>query len=331
MRLVVLDGFTANPGDLDDSELRGLVDECQIYERTSPAEIVSRAANAEILLTNKTVLDAAVLAQLPTCRYIGVLATGYNVVDLSTARNQGITVTNIPAYSTDSVAQAVFAHLLEHTHRVADHTRWAKERWSGHRDFSYTDGAITELAGLTMGLVGFGAIGQAVARIAMAFGMRILVSTRTVPSELPSGILPSDLSTVEASARFRFVDLDTLFRESDVISLHCPLTSATERLISASNLAKMKQTAILINMGRGGLVDESALATALQHEQIAGAGLDVLSSEPPQADNPLLSVRHCTLTPHYAWATAAARRRLLKIATENVRTYLKKKPKNVVS
>ncbi len=331
MRLVVLDGFTANPGDLDDSELRGLVTDCQIYERTAPTEIVSRAANAEILLTNKTVLDAAVLAQLPTCRYIGVLATGYNVVDLVAARRQGIIVTNIPAYSTDSVAQAVFAHLLEHTHRVAAHTVWAKEHWSGHRDFSYTDGAITELAGLTMGVVGFGAIGRAVARIAAAFGMRILVSTRTVPSTFPSDILPSDLSTAEASERLRFVDLDTLFCESDVVSLHCPLTLTTERLISASNLAKMKRTAILINTGRGGLVDESALATALQNEQIAGAGLDVLSCEPPRADNPLLSAPHCTITPHYAWATAAARQRLLKIATENVRAYLEKQPKNVVS
>ncbi|MDD3469184.1 MAG: D-2-hydroxyacid dehydrogenase [Thermoguttaceae bacterium] len=331
MRIVVLDGFTANPGDLDDSDLRGLVADCRIYERTSPAEIVRRAAHAEILLTNKTMLDAAVLAQLPECRYIGVLATGYNVVDLVAARRHGITVTNIPAYSTDSVAQAVFAHLLEHTHRVAAHTRWAVEHWSNHRDFSYTDGAITELAGLTMGLVGFGAIGHAVARIAAAFGMRLLVSTRTVPSELPTDILPGGLSATEAAKWLRFVDLDTLFRESDVISLHCPLTPSTERLISAERLAMMRRTAILINTGRGGLVDEPALAAALRNGQIAGAGLDVLSSEPPQSDHPLLSAPHCTITPHYAWATAAARRRLLEIATGNVRDFLNGHPQNVVS
>ena len=323
MRMVVLDGYTANPGDLDDTALRSLVEDYRCYERTAAAQTLERAENAEILLTNKTVLDASTLAKLPHCRYIGVLATGTNVVDIAAARQAGITVTNVPAYSTNSVAQAVFAHLLNWTHRVSDHTTWVREHWAGYRDFSYTDGPILELAGHTFGIVGFGAIGRAVARIADALGMELVILTRTIPTEIPFDLYVDQLRFAESPEEF--------FGACDVVSLHCPLTPQTERFINAERLAMMRRTAFLINTGRGGLVDESALAQALKTGQIAGAGLDVLSCEPPLPENPLLTAPHCTITPHYAWATQQARARLLKIATQNVQKFLEGTPQNVVS
>ena len=323
MRMVVLDGYTMNPGDLDDSALRMLVDECVIHERTPASEVVARSKDAEILLTNKTVLDASVISQIPKCRYIGVLATGTNSVDLAAAREAGITVTNVPAYSSKSVAQAAFSHLLHWTHRVAEHSEWVRKHWALHTDFSYTDGPILELAGRTFGVVGFGEIGRSVAQIADAFGMELLILTRTIPSSIPPELMVDQLRFAETP--------DEFFGECDVISLHCPLTPTTEKLISAERLAQMKPTTFLINTSRGGLIDETALAEALQSGRIAGAGLDVLSCEPPTPDNPLLSAPHCTITPHYGWATTAARTRLLAIATENLRLFLDGKPQSVVS
>ncbi|MDO4558776.1 MAG: D-2-hydroxyacid dehydrogenase [Planctomycetia bacterium] len=323
MRMVVLDGYTANPGDLDDTPLRNLVDEFEWYERTSTDQILSRATDAEILLTNKTILDATTLTRLPRCRYIGVLATGTNVVDLAAARQAGITVTNVPAYSTISVAQAVFAHLLNWTHRVAEHSEWVREHWAGHPDFSFTIGPLPELMGRTFGIVGFGAIGRAVARIADAFGMELVILTRTIPDKIPDDLHVDQLRFAESP--------DEFFGVCDVVSLHCPLTPLTEKLINAERLTQMRRTAFLINTGRGGLVDEEALATALWTGQIAGAGLDVLSCEPPRPDNPLLKAPHCTITPHYAWATRAARQRLMNVATQNVRAFLLGQPENVVN
>ncbi len=317
MRIVVLDGFTLNPGDLSWDELRSLGD-CEIHERTAPEATCERAAGAEIVLTNKVVLDAPVLARLPRLRYIGVLATGYNVVDLEAARARGIVVTNVPAYSTRSVAQLTFALLLELTHHVGHHAQTVREgRWSQSRDFSYADTPLIELEGLTMGLIGYGRIGAAVSELAAAFGMTVWAHTRTRPRATPVPV--------------RRVELEPLFRQSDVVSLHCPLTPETRHLVNAERLAWMKPTAFLLNTGRGPLVDEAALADALIRGRLAGAGLDVLSSEPPAPDHPLLRAPHCLITPHFGWATGAARQRLMKIAVANVRAFLEGESQNVVS
>lgn len=316
MKIVVLDGFTLNPGDLSWDELRALGD-CKIYDRTAPHETLARAAEAEILLTNKVVLGREHLARLPKLRYISVLATGTNVVDLAAARERGIPVSNVPAYSTMSVAQATFALLLELTHHTGHHAQAVRQgRWSQCPDFSFHDFPLIELAGRTMGIVGFGSIGRAVAAIAHAFGMNVLAYN---PSPKP------------APEWVRFVDLETLFRESDVVSLHCPLTPQTERLVNAARLALMKPTAFLLNTSRGPVVDEPALAAALNEGRLAGAGLDVLSVEPPPPEHPLLRARNCIITPHYAWATGAARRRLMQVSVENVRAFLAGRPQNVVN
>lgn len=316
MKIVVLDGFTLNPGDLSWEELRAL-GECVIYDRTAPEETLTRAAEAEIVLTNKVVLSREHIARLPRLRYISVLATGTNVVDLAAARERGIPVSNVPAYSTMSVAQATFALLLELTHHTGHHAQAVRQgRWSQCPDFSFHDFPLIELAGLTMGVIGFGSIGRAVAGIARAFGMAVLAFNPS-PKPAPEGV--------------RFVELESLFRESDVVSLHCPLTPQTERLVNAARLALMKPTAFLLNTSRGPVVDESALAAALNEGRLAGAGLDVLSIEPPPPDNPLLRARNCLITPHYAWATAAARRRLMQVTVENVRAFLAGRPQNVVN
>ncbi len=316
MKIVVLDGYTLNPGDLSWDSLAALGD-CEVYDRTPPDEIAERAAGAEIVLTNKVVLDRARLESLPDLGYIGVLATGYNVVDARAARERGVVVTNVPDYATPAVAQAVFAHILELTHRVAHHAQTVRDgRWSDGPDFCYWDFPLVELNGLVMGIVGLGRIGSAVADLARAFGMTVLACTRT-PQVPRDGI--------------RFVDLDRLLSESDVVSLHCPLTPETEGLISAERLALMKPSALLINTSRGPLVDEQALADALNSGRPAGAGLDVLAVEPPSRDNPLLAARNCFLTPHYAWATRAARARLMKTVVENVKAFLDGRPQNVVS
>jgi glycerate dehydrogenase len=317
MKIVVLDGHTLNPGDLSWQELRSLGD-CEIHDRTASAEVLARAANAEIVLTNKTVLTRDLIAALPRLRYIGVLATGTNVVDLAAARERGIPVTNVPAYATPSVAQLTFAFLLELTLHVGHHAQTVREgRWTRSEDFCYWDRPLVELAGLTLGIVGFGSIGRAVAGIARAFGMNVLVNDCRRPPALPP-----DLA---------FVDLETLFRQSDVVSLHCPLTEETRHLVNAERLAWMKPTAFLLNTGRGPLVDEAALAAALNSGRIAGAGLDVLSAEPPPPDNPLLGAKNCLITPHIAWATAAARERLMNVAVENVRAFLAGRSQNVVN
>ncbi len=316
MKIVVLDGYTLNPGDLSWDSLAALGD-CNVYDRTPPDEVAERAAGAEIVLTNKVVLDRTRLETLPDLRYIGVLATGYNVVDARAARERGLVVTNVPDYATPAVAQAVFAHILELTHRVAHHAQTVRDgRWSDSPDFCYWDGPLVELNGLVMGIVGLGRIGSAVAALARAFGMTVLACTRT-PQVPRDGV--------------QFVDLDRLLGESDVVSLHCPLTPETEGLMSAERLALMKPSALLINTSRGPLVDERALADALNAGRPAGAGLDVLAVEPPRRDNPLLAAKNCFLTPHYAWATRAARARLMKTVVENVKAFLDGRPQNVVT
>jgi glycerate dehydrogenase len=317
MRIVVLDGYTLNPGDLRWDGLEAL-GPCTVYDRTPPEETVARAAEAEIILTNKTVLSRETLQRLPRLRYVGVLATGYNVVDVDAARERNVLVTNVPDYATSSVVQMVFAHLLNLTLRVADHGRGvAAGRWTQSDDFSYWDYPLVELAGLTLGIVGLGRIGRSVAVVAQSLGMNVLAHNATTPTRPPAGV--------------HFVDLEELFRQSDAVSLHCPLTPATHRLVNAERLALMRPTAYLINTGRGPLVDESALADALNSGRLAGAGLDVLSSEPPPADNPLLTAKNCCLTPHIAWATRAARRRLFDVAVANVRAFLAGTPQNVVN
>jgi glycerate dehydrogenase len=315
MRIVVLDGFTLNPGDLSWDELRSLGD-CEIYNRSLPPELMQRAARAEILLTNKTVLNGEAIGNLPRLRYIGVLATGTNVVDLPAACARGIPVTNVPAYGTASVAQATIGLLLELTNGVGHHAQTVRSgRWSQNPDFCYWDQPLVELGGLTMGIVGFGRIGRAMADLAHAFGMKILVAA---PGQKP------------VPAFVQRVDLEALFRESEVISLHCPLTPETKELVNARRLSWMKPTAFLLNSSRGALIDEPALAEALNAGRIAGAGLDVLSQEPPSPENPLLQARNCIITPHCAWGTRAARQRLMTMAVENVKAFLQGTPQNVV-
>jgi len=319
MNIVVLDGYTLNPGDLTWKDLEAL-GRCTVYDRTGPKEVVPRAKEAEIALTNKTVLSSEVIKQLPKLKYIGVLATGVNVVDIEAARDAGIPVTNVPAYSTPSVAQLVFAHLLNLTHHVGAHSETVRSgRWASNPDFCYWDTPLIELAGLTMGIIGFGRIGRAAAKPALAFGMKVIVYDVVEPSS-PASDLP-----------VQFVGLDDIFRLSDVVTLHCPLTPQTQNIINRERLEMMKNTAFLINASRGPLVDERALAEALNNEEIAGAGLDVLSSEPPEKDNPLLKAKNCFITPHIAWATRAARQRLLKVVVDNVASFLAGNLQNVVN
>lgn len=308
MKIIVLDGYGLNPGDLSWNGFEKL-GECTVYDRTTPEQVVERAAGAEILITNKTVLTADIMKSLPDLKYVGVLATGYNVVDVKAAKERGIVVTNIPAYSTDSVAQMAFAHLLAITQHVEHYTEENRiGRWADCRDFCYWDTPLMELAGKKMGIVGFGHTGQATARIASAFGMRVLVYTSKNEQQLPSGVSK--------------VSLDDLFRTCDVVSLHCPLTDTTKYLVDAARLKQMKPSAILINTGRGPLVNEHDLADALNRGEIYAAGVDVLSCEPPKADNPLLAARNCYVTPHIAWATIEARSRLMDMAVENLRSFL---------
>lgn len=307
-KICILDGFTSNPGDLSWDEICKL-GECTVYDRTSPEQLAERAKDAEIVLTNKVVLGLKEIGKLPKLKYIGVLATGYNVVDLKAATERGIIVTNIPAYSTDSVAQMVFAHILNITHHVAEYAAEARAgKWSQCADFCYCNSPIMELAGKTMGIVGLGHTGMATAKIALAFGMKVMALTSKTPESLPKGIEPAPF--------------DRLLTEADILSLHCPLTDNTRHFINRDTLCRMKKTAILINTGRGPLVNEADLAEALNNGTIAAAGVDVLSTEPPAADNPLLSARNCYVTPHIAWATKEARSRLLQIAAENIRQFL---------
>jgi len=316
MRIVVLDGYTLNPGDLSWNELKSL-GECEIYARTPPAEVVKRAADAEIVLTNKTVLNREQILALPKLKYIGVLATGYNIVDVAAARDRNIPVANVPTYGTRSVAQHTFALLLELTQHVGHHAQTVRDgRWTKSLDYCYWDYPLIELDALTMGIIGFGRIGKAVAELAIAFGMKVL-ATNSSPRQAPAGI--------------QFVELHTLFRQSDILSLHCPLTPQTTRLVNQERLASMKPTAFLLNTSRGALIDEQALAGALNSGQVAGAAVDVLSVEPPPADNPLLRAKNCIVTPHIAWATRAARSRLMQIAVANIRVFLNGRLQNTVN
>lgn len=313
--IVALDGYTANPGDLQWEGLEQM-EGCTFtrYDRTPATLVVERACEADLILTNKVVIDAGVMAQLPRLKYIGVLATGYNVVDIDAAKAQNITVTNIPAYSTMSVAQMVFAHLLNVTQQVALYDRAVKQgEWEMSEDFCFYRAPLTELAGKMMGIVGLGHIGMAVARIALAFGMKVLAYTSKTQTE----------EGIEATQSY-----EELFRRADVLTLHCPLTPETHHLVNTERLRLMKPEAILINTGRGPLVDEEALCEALCQGRLAAACLDVLTKEPPQH---LPQAPNLYLTPHLAWATKDARIRLLRIATENIRAFLEGKPRNVVS
>lgn len=315
MTIVVLDAHTLNPGDLDWAPLEALGDVI-IYPRTPADQVLERAENAEIILTNKIMMDREMIAALPALRYIGVLATGYNIIDCEAAKDHNIIVTNVPAYSTDSVAQTVFAHILHHASAVAAQSESVHAGdWVSAPDFSYQTGQLTELRGKVLGIIGFGAIGGSVADIAKAFGMRVIAITRT-PKHVPG---------------VQFTTLDGVLRESDFISLHCPLTNETEQIINAEALGKMKSSTVLINTGRGALLDEQAVADSLNARRIAGAGLDVLSTEPPEPDNPLLSARNCSITPHTAWATREARTRLLHATAANVKAFQNGSPKNVVN
>lgn len=316
-KIVVLDGYTLNPGDLSWERLEEL-GECSIYERSSSEEVMSRADCAEIILVNKIELPSEMIDRLDLLKYIGVTATGYNIVDVEAARRRGIPVTNVPTYGTDSVAQMVFAHLLNLTQNVAHHAQTVREgRWCSSRDFCYWDTPLIELAGLTMGIIGFGRIGRATAKLALAFGMKVIAYDIKQPEKMPEGC--------------RMTKLEDVFRLADVISLHCPLTPQTETIVNEQNLALMKKNAFLINTSRGPLIDEQALADALNNSQIAGAGLDVLSAEPPDEQNPLLNAKNCHITPHIAWATRSARERLLNESVENVAAFLAGKPRNVVN
>ncbi len=317
MKIVILDGYTANPGDLSWKGLEEL-GELTVYDRTKPSETVARAADAEIVLTNKVIISREVMDQLPRLRYVGVLATGYNVVDTKAAHERGITVTNVPAYSTESVAQMVFAHLLTVTNRTEHYAQENRQgRWTKNPDFCYWDFPHTELAGKTFGVVGLGNIGLRVAQIARAFGMKVKALTSKKAETLPAG--------------FAKASLEELLATSDILSLHCPLTDSTRHLINADTLRLMKPSAILINTGRGPLIDDQAVARALADRQLATFCADVLTEEPPKADNPLLTQPNAFITPHIAWASKEARIRLLQVATENVRAFLDGKPINTVS
>jgi len=327
MKAVVLDAYTLNPGDLSWEWLNQL-GEAVVYPRTAPEDVVCRCQGADAVLTNKVVLGEAEMAQLPELKYIGVLATGYNVVDLAAASARGVVVTNIPAYSTASVAQSVFAHILNITNRVGHYaeenrstspqaSKRAGSRWAESIDFSYYDTPLTELDGKTMGIVGYGRTGSRTAAIALAFGMTVRVYTSKPQDALPEGVVKTTL--------------DDIFRLSDIVSLHCPLTPDTHHLVNAARLSLMKPTAILINTSRGPVVDEQALADALRRGTIQAAGVDVLDHEPPSPDCPLLTAPNCFITPHIAWATREARIRLMDICRQNLAAFANGQPINVVN
>lgn len=317
MKIVVLDGYGLNPGDLSWDEM-GQLGELVVYDRTTPEEVIGRAADADVILTNKVVLKSKEMDALPKLKYIGVLATGYNIIDTDYAKSKGIIVTNIPAYSTDSVAQMTFAHILNITNRIehyADQTR--KGQWSRSKDFCYWDTPLVELAGKTIGIVGLGAIGLKVARVALEFGMDVFAFTSKNAADLPEGI--------------RKTTLEGLLAISDVLTLHCPLNNETRKMINAESLSKMKKGAILINTGRGPLVDEQAVADALESGQLGAYGTDVMSAEPPAIDNPILQAPNAYVTPHVAWATFEARTRLMGIAVNNVKTFIEGNPVHIVN
>jgi len=317
MKIVVLDGHTLNPGDLSWDGF-GALGELTVHERTPVDQVAEHIAGAEAVITNKAILCRETIEALPQLRYVGVTATGVNIVDLEAADACGVTVTNAANYGSRSVAQAVFAHVLHLTQRVGDHADAVKQgRWSNCPDFCFWDHSLVELDGLTLGILGFGTIGRVVAQLGRAFGMEVIAHSRSLQNSIEGEV--------------RAVDRYTLFRESDVLTLHCPLTDDTDQVVNAESLATMKPTAFLINTGRGQLVDEAALANALETAQLSGAGLDVLSNEPPYPDNPLIGAKNCFITPHLAWATKASRERLMAISVNNLRNFLEGQPTNVVN
>lgn len=313
MNIVILDGFTIAHNELQWSELQ-LLGTLTVYDRTAAADTVKRCEHADIVLTNKVLLGRQEMQQLPRLRYIGVLATGYNVVDVEAAHELGITVTNVPAYSTDSVAQMVFAHLLTVTNRTEHYALQLRDgAWNRCTDFCYWDTTLTELSGKTIGIVGLGHIGQRVAVIAQSFGMQVTAFTSKPENQLPQGV--------------RKVSLDEIFRDSDVITLHCPLTPDTRHIVNAERLATMRPSAILINTGRGPLVDEQAVSDALTAHRLAAYCADVLTEEPPRSDSPLLHCPDAFITPHIAWATREARQRLMDVASANVAAFIAGTPR----
>lgn len=317
MKIVNLDGYTTNPGDLSWSNFEQY-GEYIVYDRTKPEEVVERAGDADILIINKTVITAEHLRQMPRLKYVGLESTGYNVIDGKAARELGIVISNIPAYSTNAVAQLVFSFILQITNRVTLHSDAVhRNEWCECPDFCFWKAPLTELDGKTIGIIGFGSIGRRVMNIARAFGMKVLVYTpHPKPEEYP---------------QVSFVSFDELLSESDVVTCHCPLTPKTENLIDAAAFKKMKRTAILINTSRGPVVDDAALAAALNNGEIQGAGLDVLREEPPKHDNPLLTAKNCYITPHIAWASFETRKRLITILEENLKAFLDGHPQNVVN
>ena len=313
MRIVILDGLTTNPGDVSWEPLERL-GSLTVFDRTAPGDVVARAVDADAILTNKAIVGREQIAALPQLKYVGVLATGFNIVDVAAARERGIPVCNVPEYSTPNVVQAAWALILELANRVGHHDRTVHEgHWAACHDFCYWHGELVELAGRTLGIVGHGRIGRGVATVGRAFGMRVIHHRR------------------QGGGDPACVDLDTLFRESDVVSLHCPLTPETKGLVDARRLAMMKPTAFLVNTARGPLVDEAALAAALNAGQLAGAAVDVLSVEPPPASNPMLTAKNCVITPHVAWATRDARRRLIDVTAANLAAFAVGQPQNVVN
>jgi glycerate dehydrogenase len=319
-KIVVLDGFTLNPGDISWDPVKKF-GELTVYDRTAfiPEKIIERIGNAGIVLTNKTPLHRAVLEKVPSLKYIGILATGYNVVELDATADYGIIVTNIPAYSTDAVAQYTFAMLLEMCHNVGAHDEAVKNgEWSASPDFCFWKFPLIELAGKTMGIIGFGRIGQATAKIAQAFGLKVLAYDLITDKSLES-------------ATCKYATLDELFSQSDIISLHCPLMEGTSGLIRKSTLGLMKDGVMIINTSRGPVINENDLCEALNRGKVAGAAVDVVSVEPISVDNPLLKARNCIITPHIAWASKESRTRLMKTAAENIGAFLEGKPVNVVS
>jgi glycerate dehydrogenase len=317
-KIVILDAHTTNPGDLDWAPLASL-GSVTVHDRSPATDVLQRAAGADVLITNKTVLDASTIAALPDLRYVGLLSTGTNVIDLAAASQAGVTVTNVPGYSTPGVAQAVFALLLELTNRTGHHSDEVRRgRWAASPDFCWWDGDLIELEGLTLGIVGYGAIGRRVAAIGQAFGMQVIANSRSKPVGTREG-------------EVAFASVADIFADADVLSLHCPLTPETDGLVNAERLGRMKPTSFLINTARGGLVIEADLAHALNSGRIAGAGLDVLSQEPPLATNPLLTAANCVISPHIAWATRNARQRLIHEVAANLHGFLEGRQRNVVN
>lgn len=317
MKITILDGYAACPGDISWDAMKALGD-FTLYDRCKPEEVIERAKDSEIILTNKVVFTKEVIDQLPKLKYIGVLATGFNIIDTKYAREKGITVTNIPAYSTDSVAQMVFAHILNITNDIAHYAEENRNgRWTNSLDFCYMDGTLHEIASMSIGIYGLGSIGKKVAEVANAFGMKVYACSSKEQSQLPDYVTK--------------LPLDEMLATADIVTLHCPLTDQTKEMINAETLKKMKKGAILVNTGRGPLVNEQDVADALKADQLGAFCADVLTVEPARADNPLLSAPRCYLTPHVAWATYEARVRLMNIAVNNVAEFINGNPVNVVN